>query len=190
MCLDTKTDPKCALELTLFGSADVGERRSSGSADKSDATQLDFDEGFYSALLTVDLPLERTGEKIAYRESLIALEASVRDLQALEDQVKFDVRNRLRTLLQSRIGVGIEAQALELAKSRVEDSNLRLQAGLAVIRDLLEAQDALLSTQNGLTSAIINYRMAELELQRDLGLLQVNDKGLWQEYSPQEASRE
>lgn len=177
-------------ELTLLGSADVGAHRSSGSADQSDSTQLDFDEGFYSALLSVDLPLERTNEKIAYRESLIALEASVRDLQALEDQIKLDVRNRLRTLLQSRIGVGIEAQALELAKSRVEDSNLRLQAGLAVIRDLLEAQDALLSTQNGLTSAIINYRIAELDLQRDLGLLQVNEKGLWQEYSPQEANHE
>ena len=37
-----------------------------------------------------------------------------------------------------------------------------------------------------LTSAIVSYRIAELELQRDLGLLEVNEKGLWQEFSPEE----
>jgi outer membrane protein TolC len=54
------------------------------------------------------------------------------------------------------------------------------------IRDLLEAQDALLSAQNGLTSALVSYRVAELELQADMGLLKIDEKGLWQEYSPGE----
>ena len=177
-------------ELTLLGTASTGEGRGIGSADRPDSMSLDFDEGFYTALLSIDLPLERTAERIAYRESLISLEAGVRSLQEFEDQIKLDVRNRLRTLLESRIGVKIEAQALEVAKSRVENSNLLLQAGRAIIRDLLEAQEDLLSAQNGLTSAIVDYRIAELEIQRDLGVLHVNEKGLWQEYSPQEAQNE
>jgi len=63
---------------------------------------------------------------------------------------------------------------------------LFLEAGRAQIRDLLESQEALLSAQNALTAAIINYRVAELELQRDMAVLQINEKGLWQEYSPGE----
>jgi len=65
----------------------------------------------------------------------------------------------------------------------VRSTNLFLEAGRAQIRDLLESQEALLSAQNALTTAIINYRVAELELQRDMGVLQINEKGLWQEYS-------
>ena len=58
---------------------------------------------------------------------------------------------------------------------------LNLEAGRAAIRDLLEAQESLLNTQNGLTGAMIDYRLAELRLQRDLGTLQVDANGLWQE---------
>ncbi len=49
----------------------------------------------------------------------------------------------------------------------------------------MDAQDDLLSAQNSLTSAVINYRIAELELQQDIGLLQVDESGLWREFSPE-----
>jgi hypothetical protein len=51
---------------------------------------------------------------------------------------------------------------------------------------LANAQDPLLSSQNSLTAAFVNDRIAEVELQRDLDVLQVNEQGLWQEFSPKE----
>lgn len=63
--------------------------------------------------------------------------------------------------------------------------NLFLEAGRAQIRDLLEAQDSLLSAQNSLTGAVVDYRVAELGIQRDMGLLKIDEKGLWQEYLPE-----
>jgi len=36
-----------------------------------------------------------------------------------------------------------------------------------------------------LTAAVINYRITELELQQDMGLLKVDEKGLWQEFDPE-----
>lgn len=60
-------------------------------------------------------------------------------------------------------------------------TDLLLQAGRAEIRDLLEAQGALLSAQNSLTGAVVNYRMQELELQSNLGVLAVSADGIWQE---------
>ena len=71
-----------------------------------------------------------------------------------------------------------------MAERRVGSTNLFLEAGRAEIRDVLEAQEALVSTQNALTAALVNYRVGELELQRDLGVLEVDGRGLWREYTP------
>jgi len=171
-------------ELTLLGSADIGSSRSIASATRDDA-ELRFDQGRYSALLTLDLPLERTAERNAYRNSFINLERAVRDMQTLEDQIKLSVRGELRSLLESRESLKIQAKSVVVAQKRVKSTNLFLEAGRAQIRDLLEAQESLLSAQNSLTSAVINYRIAELEVQRDMGLLQVDEDGLWREFSPE-----
>ncbi len=173
-------------ELNLLGSVSAGGSRTISTAG-SDDVGLEFDEGVYSALMTLDLPFERTAERNAYRNSLITLEQEVRDVQILEDQIKSSIRNNLRNLLESRESLLIQAMSVDLAQKRVRSTNLFLEAGRAQIRDLLEAQEALLSAQNSLTSAIINYRISELELQRDIGVLHIDEKGIWQEYSPGES---
>ena len=156
-------------ELTLLGFANMGERRSIESATSRNATYR-FDKGYYSALLTLDLPFERTPERNAYRERFIDLESVVRDFQALEDQIKLDIKDDLRVLLASRETLKIQAQAVVVAQKRVKSSTLFLEAGRAQIRDLLEAQEALFSAQNALTSAAISYRIAELKIRSDMGL--------------------
>jgi len=172
-------------ELTLLGSAKLGGSRSISTATSDDA-KLRTDKGVYSALVTLDLPFERTAERNAYRNGFITLERAVRDVQILEDEIKISIRNKLRDLLESREGLLIQARSVKVAQKRVRSTNLFLEAGRKEIRDLLESQEALLSAQNALTAAIINYRLAELQLQRDMGVLQINEKGLWQEYSPGE----
>ncbi|MHC4432015.1 MAG: TolC family protein, partial [Planctomycetota bacterium] len=171
-------------ELTLLGTADLGSGRSIGSATADD-TNLRFDEGRYGSLLTLDLPIERTAERNAYRRSWIDLERATRSVQSLEDQIKLSIRDQLRTLLESRESLKIQAQSVMVAEKRVRMSTVVLEAGRIQILDLLDAQDDLLSAQNRLTAAIINYRTAELDLQKDMGLLQVDANGLWREFSPE-----
>jgi len=171
-------------EVTLLGTASLGELRTITTADLENA-RLKTDKGLFSALLTLDLPFERTAEAVTYRNSFIKLEQAVRDVQNLEDTLKLEVRSRLRELLEARETIYIQAKAVFLALKRVKSIMLFMEAGRAETRDLLEAQDALLAAQNGLTSARVNYRIAELEIQRDMGLLTVTDKGLWQEYLPE-----
>ena len=143
------------------------------------------DGGRYSALLSLDLPIERTRERNQYRNSLIGLEQATRSVQTLEDQIKISIRSALRSLLESREGLKIQARSVVVAQKQVKMSNMFLEAGLANMRDLREAQDALLAAENELTRAVITYRTTELELQRDMGLLQVDEKGLWREFSPE-----
>ena len=105
-----------------------------------------------------------------------------RNVQTTEDTTKTEVRNTLRDLLEARENMYIQAKAVSVAQKRVKSVNMFLEAGRAQIRDLLEAQDALLSAQNSLTAAVVNYRIAELAIQRDTGVLEVDEKGLWKEY--------
>jgi len=175
-------------DLTLLGRGSAGARRTLASVSQTDA-RIRPDEGVYSALLTIDLPLERTRERNTYRLSLMDFERAVRDAQELEDQIKLAVRDRLSELLEARESVRIQAAALAVAQRRVQSTNLFLEAGRAEIRDVLEAQDALISAQNALTSALISYRLGELSLQRDLGVLEVHAQGLWREYLPPAASQ-
>lgn len=172
-------------ELTLFGKAELGQSRSIATAGLDDA-KLRTDEGLYSALLTLDLPFERTAERNAYRNSFIFLERAVRDVQELEDEIKLSIRRNLRKMPEARESLRIQARAVLVAEKRVKSTNLFLEAGRTQIRDLLEAQEALVAAKNDLTAAVVDYRVAELEFQRDTGLLNIDEKGLWREYRPEE----
>lgn len=169
--------------LTLRADASAGQGRSLGSAG-ADNAKLRFEQGRYTVGLDFDLPWEKTAERNAYRAALIDLEQAARALQAREDQVKLDVRNALRSLRQARASYRIQAQAVEVARRRVESTDLFLQAGRAEIRDVLDAQEALTGAQDALTAALVNYRISALELRRDMGVLQADARGLWQEDQP------
>ncbi len=167
--------------LDLLGTVSSGASTSPSSED----SKLRFDKVTSYGLLSLDLPIERTAERNDYRNALIELEGATRAVAIREDEIKVAVRGRLRTLLSSRESLQIQAKALEVAQNRVDSANISLEAGRAQIRDILEAQDALVSAQNSLTTAVISYRINELRLQQDMDLLQVNEKGLWTEYNPE-----
>jgi len=169
--------------LSLTATGQAGARRTLGTVGAGNAS-VRPEHGVYTFGFELDLPLERTAEQNAYRDSYIALERSVRGVQELEDQIKLEVRNALRTLLQARESYRIQLEAVALAERRVDSTALFLQAGRAEVRDVLEAQEDLVNAQNALTAALVDYRVAELNLQRDMGVLQVSDDGLWHEFDP------
>jgi len=170
-------------DLTLTAGAVMGSGRDIGSTGM-DNVRLRPEKGVYTGTVTSDLPWERTAERNAYRASYITLEQGARAVQELEDAVKLAIRDALRTLAQTRRTFVIQSSAVDLASTRVKSTELFLEAGRAEIRDVLEAQEALVQAQDALTAALVSYRIAELELQRDMGVLAVDEKGLWSEYRP------
>lgn len=175
-------------ELTLFGSVQTGERRSSGSSAAGDDAQIGFDRLRSTALLSLSLPLNRTAERLAYRRSIILREAQERAAQEVEDQIKLDIRNAFRRLRLARENLRIQSDAVRLAERRVHSTDMLLQAGRAEIRDVLEAQEALINAQNALTAAAVGHRIAELEFQRDLDTLDVSTAGVLHEIHPAAAT--
>ena len=83
-----------------------------------------------------------------------------------------------RRLAQARESYNIQQSAADLARRRVEATNLLLDAGRAQSRDLLEAQDALLEAQNALVRALVDHTVARLEFLRDTEQLEVDEQAI------------
>jgi len=172
-------------ELTLLGTAqrmgnssDTTQQSGNGTTQQAGNT--------YTGLLTLNLPFDRVSERNDYRNGYIALEQAVRTFQSLEDNIKLSVRQDLRTMAQAREGLKIQTEAVSVAETGYKSANMFFEAGRSELRDLLDAQASLLTARNSLTSAVINYRMAELQFQRDAGILKIDDKGLLVEYGSEE----
>lgn len=172
-------------EITIGGSASMGESRSYSNADQGNG---DFKPkyGNYSALLNIDLPFDRTQERNAYRNAFFAYDSAVRNYQEAEDNLKKEVLNIVRSIRETRETLTIQFMALSLAKRRVESMDILLQAGRVDMTDVLGAQQSLLAAQNSLYTAIVNYRIRELELQSKLGVLDVTAAGTCFEFNPNE----
>ncbi|MCI0588625.1 MAG: TolC family protein [Planctomycetes bacterium] len=178
------TADRLRADLVLFGGASIGERRLSAGDALLDDANFRPDEGRYSVLASLDLPLERTAERNLYRTSLIAYERSVRAVQEIEDQVKFEVRDDLRVLREARDRMRIQAQSVRLAEQRVEGASRLFEVNRAEARDVLEAQSDLVEARNRLSLEVVRHRVAELSLQRDLEVLGVDETGRWTEVDP------
>ena len=139
------------------------------------------DKGTYTSALEMDLPLDRKAERNAYRSSLIDLAQALRDLDQQIDQVKLNVRQAWRNLLEAAESYRIQLASVTLAQRRVESTNILLQRGDAKPRDVLEANEDLVNAQNALTRTIVDHVLARLALWRDTELLRVGDDGVYQE---------
>jgi|GEM_PF-345300 len=164
-------------EATLLGRGSAGERRSLAQAELEDA-KLRPHRGNYSALLSLDLPFERHAETVALRRAILAREQQLRHHAGLEDEIKYQVRNAWGQMREALETIRIQQQAVKVAKRRVASTGLFLKAGRIQMRDLLEAQDALVAADNALVAAQIEYLIAALRLKRDIGELELDYHGV------------
>lgn len=164
-------------EATLLGSGRAGEERTLAGVYADDA-ELKPRRGNYTALLSLDLPFERRAETVTLRRAILAREQQLRTLSGLEDEVKYQVRNAWGQMREALEAIRIQEQAVKVAKRRVASTGLFLQAGRIQMRDLLEAQDALVRAEDALVTAQVEYLIAALRLQRDTGELDLDYSGV------------
>jgi outer membrane protein TolC len=139
--------------------------------------------GRYSASLAGDLGLDRDAERTALRRAHLDRAAAARDAEELQDDVKRAVREALRTLAERRETYSIQKLAVAVAERRRESVIEFRNRGDATTRDLLEAQEALVTAENALAEALVEFRIAFLGFYRDTGALIVRPEGLDHEIS-------
>ncbi len=131
--------------------------------------------------LGIDLPLNRRDKRNDFRRALIDYQAGLRRLMALEDTIKLDVRDGLRTLDETRIQYPISVTQAALAAEQVISVRLQLALGIQGVRgtDLLLAQEASRQALISVANARIGYLVDRAQLALDLELLKLDEEGLW-----------
>jgi outer membrane protein TolC len=144
---------------------------------------FDFADGDKEYGLGVDfeLPLDVKIERNVFRQSLINLVQARRNVVDFEEVIRQDIRSLMRNLEETEESYRINLQSLRLAENRVSRERVLFDAGQVAVRDVLEAQDALLSAQNAVTSDLIDHFNLKLELYLATESLRLLDNGLWLE---------
>lgn len=153
------------------------------SAPGSGFPEPDFDRYNWSAGLNLDLPLDRKAERNNYRATLIQHERARRELDLAMDQIRLDINDGWRNLDQARRNYEISEVGVGLSERRVEEQDLLTELGRGIARDLVDAQTDLINSRNARTTALVNHTIARLQFWRDMGILNIQENGKWEEVS-------
>jgi outer membrane protein TolC len=159
-----------APDLNLTGSGSVGNR------PNTPARQVDGRNTEYAAGVTLDLPIDRVSERNAYRRSLIDLDRAARSVEDLSQRILADVRDSIRSIRTAEQTLDIQRNSIQLAERRMEFANELLRESRPGItaRDVVEAQNALLSAQDAYDQAQASLQIQVLQFLRDTGTLRVD----------------
>jgi len=138
----------------------------------------------WNAGVHLDLPLDRLAERNAYRAALINVELQRRVATLSEDGVRQSVRVDVRKLAQAMETIRLQRLGVEVAERREASTALQLSMGRSEIRDYTDAVNSLNDARNTLTRALIDHHIGELELSRDLGLLELRTDGIRPRFRP------
>lgn len=153
----------------------------SNTVDDDDNFRLDFRSNRNTFGLDLALPLDWTPRRNRYRRALISFEQAKRHLEETRDNIVLEVRDAWRQLERTRKSYEIQQISVQLAERRVDSARLLLESGSATARDLIDAQDSLLSSKNALTAALVSYTIQRLEFWNSIERLKIDAKGMWYE---------
>jgi hypothetical protein len=140
-----------------------------------------------------DAPFTRRLERNDYRSALIFYQQQRRQLYQYQDGINLTLRSLLRQLAQLEVNMEIQRRAVVIAVRRVdktrEDLNkppAPVQPGMPVEalgptvgQNLIFALNDLTNAQNNLMSVVLNYYQTRMLLYLNLGILDLDDCGMW-----------
>ena len=155
-------------DLNLTAGAAVGSRL------ETPAGNVDSRTTQYDAGVTLDLPVDRLAERNVYRAALVNFARSQRNVVTVRDNILADVRESVRQIRAAQTTLNIQQTAIDLAVRRLDYSNELLRQGRTDARNVVEAQDSLLTAQDAYEVALADLQIQVLQLLRRTGTLRVD----------------
>ncbi|MEZ6126974.1 MAG: TolC family protein [Planctomycetaceae bacterium] len=136
-------------------------------------------------------PIDQVLQRNAYSQALVTYQRARREYMRQEDLVKQDIRESWRQLLVSQQRLEIDRQTVRVAALQYD--NAALQAANATTSgavgggggggnnnlNLLNALNSVLNAQNSLVTDWMTYETNRLNIYRDMGIMQIDQAGLW-----------
>ena len=169
---------KGALSLTFNGSA--------GTVDRN-GVHFDGNNSSMNVGLAWDSPLTRYEEMMNYRSSQVAYQNARRNYCTYVDGVQAELRNIVRDVERSRIDFEIRRNQVLVDTVRVDIMQLQMerpprrggQIDTNTARDLIDAFNGLLRSQNDFLSTWIRYQTQRMLLDQNMGTMKLDDQGRW-----------
>ncbi|MEO6710509.1 MAG: TolC family protein [Planctomycetota bacterium] len=162
-------------DLTLSAGYNVN-----ADADPAFAHQQ-LDDQSYSASLSLSLPVDRTLDRNAWKTARIRYQQILRNFVLFKDELVVNVQSTFRQLERRRQSVEIQKELIVDQEKNVRIAQLLFEQGDNSNRDVVEAQQSLLDAKNSLIREQVSYEIARLGLLRDLGILFIDEHGVWKE---------
>jgi len=178
---DNMEDAKRAVMIALNNlrtKLDLNIAVTSSSPEKPSPT-FELSESDLTAGIGFELPFNKISERNEYRKALIEFERTKREFILKKDEVTLEVIDSFRNLQETYQSYLIQRNSLTLATKRVKSTDLLLQAGRAMTRDLLEAQESYLNARNSLADTVVKYIIYYLDFMKSTELLKIDKKGVW-----------
>ena len=126
----------------------------------------------------MEIPLERKRQINKFRSAEISLDQANRELDRQRDEVILEVRDSLRTLKQRKDQIELGVKKIQSVTFSVEKAEIDQLRGTGTNRDVVEATNSLTAAKNDQLDRIVAHEIQLLRLQKQLGLLFVNEDGL------------
>ena len=179
-------DLKSDLDVVVEGRMDPLANNLFGSGPVNNTT------GAIRVGLEFDAPLTRLAERNNYRRALINYQRTRRKYYAFEDGIQQSLRNGIRVIRFSQIDFEVRRAAVFVAIIRTDMTRLQLTeppakgggVGATTARDVQEALQDLLGAQNDFLGVWVDYEAQRMNLDLDLGTMELDSHGLWLDPGP------
>jgi outer membrane protein TolC len=132
---------------------------------------MNFDQDRWAIHISSDTDWARTNEKVAYRQSLLALKTTQLNLDQTKDEIKREVRRQLQLLDKSMVRIGIRRAQLKQADGKLSLAKLKFNYDMADNFDVIEAETERQRAKVDLLSTEIDYIVGTYRMRSILGTL-------------------
>jgi outer membrane protein TolC len=133
-------------------------------------SSVSVSDNSYDLTLTASQLLYNGSVVPAIRGASYARDASIFALRDVIDRVIATVRQQFYQVILNRSLIGVQEESVHLLEQQLQDQQNRFEAGTVPRFNVLQAEVALANQQPALITARNNYRIAQLQLAKTIGL--------------------
>jgi len=111
------------------------------------------------------------GTRARVRQATIDLKKTEEDVKDTKLSLELAYQNATTQIRNSLITIDNQKENVELAQSVMDDTRNNYQNGLATLTDLLDAENSYIEATNNYTTALLDYKLAEVQLIKSKGEL-------------------
>ncbi len=116
-------------------------------------------------------------EKARYRRELLAHDFALRKYQQTEQQIRSNVRERIRQIRQGEQRIQLRKRSMDAAEKQKQYAQVRYQKGLVDNAAVVDAEKSLVSARIGYLQAVVDYNIAVNALYKETDQLNAH----WQQ---------